>query len=646
MPTRHSKRTRGACAQCVRKKRRVCLTSTIIGDDAIATYAHLVCDLEVFKIWTPEEPENQEPGMQKHASSSRTVERQRLVSDSTALCTAEVPSETHNDDPLTGDPTGDLWLVTGHTGDRGFPGSNLPGRQDVNNGDHHFETLFIDENAIENAELYGESASNDALLPAFDDIEVDTQLLDSLDLNNAMDSALDDLAINCVLDDFAMNTSLVSWSPMTGNRRGSLHDSTSMTHCPMPWPPDMLASPEKRFLWQYFLHITKDGLLCLDEKELSRFHGSQDPFIATIPQMAICDESLRSSIFCFAAFQYNASQHGGDFQQLVRDCSRKASLALKAQPYSDQSWSQSWTLHVFSKIACGIFLHHFGQGDTETSEYLDSAGALVAGFYKRPQSFSNLLSPIVQLVLSMLRWTVISTVCSFQSSQTLTNNKIYQYLEMREEEVAHNYSPSFRDWLNHPIYAFSPRLVNPLLRLAKLLDIQKSQWAVNQYSWSDKTMGNEMIQLEEELLMARDVDLDRCQTHTADPKELRSLNEAMHAATFLLFYVRLKGMPFTAPLVRKKVQVIVFEVGKIPVASRVSHAVLFPLFIAGCEAVEEQARRAILERLRTPRGLTYNRKDVCLSLEHVWQVRDLDPGLRWPDWFYKLDPDFCINSLF
>ncbi|KAK1487169.1 major facilitator superfamily transporter [Colletotrichum cuscutae] len=25
----------------------------------------------------------------------------------------------------------------------------------------------------------------------------------------------------------------------------SMHDSTSMTHCPMPWPPDMLASPEK-----------------------------------------------------------------------------------------------------------------------------------------------------------------------------------------------------------------------------------------------------------------------------------------------------------------------------------------------------------------------------------------------------------------
>ncbi|EXF75579.1 hypothetical protein CFIO01_06315 [Colletotrichum fioriniae PJ7] len=606
----------------------------------------MACDLEVFKIWTPEEPKNQGPSMQTHASSSHTTEMQVSDSESTTRRAAEALSETGNDDPLTGNPAVDLWLATPHTADNEVPGPNLPGSQDISNSNHHFETIFADEDAITGTELYGESASNDLLLTVFDDPEFDTQLLDSPNLNDAMNSVLDNLAIDSVLDDFAMDSSLVSCGPMTGNRRGSLHASTLMTHCPMPWPPDMLASPEKRFLWQYFLQITKDGFLCLDEKELSRFHGSQDPFIATIPHMAICDESLRSSIFCFAAFQYNASQNGGDFQHLVRDCSRKASVALKAQPYSDQPWSQSWTLCVFSKIACGIFLHHFGQVDTETSEYLRSAGALAAGFYKRPQSSSNLLTPIVQLVLSMLRWTVISTVCSFQSSQTLVSEKIYRYLEMRAEEVDHNYSPSFRDWLNHPIYAFSPRLVNPLLRLAKLLDIQKSQWTVDQYSLSDQAMGNEMIKLEEELLMAREVDLDRCQTHTAEPKELRSLNEAMHAATFLLFYARLKGMPFTAPLVRKKVKVIVAEVGNIPVASRVSHAVLFPLFIAGCEAVEDQARRTILERLRTPRGLTYNRKDVCLSLEHVWQVRDLDPGLRWPDWFYKLDPDFCINSLF
>ncbi|OBR02226.1 C6 zinc finger protein [Colletotrichum higginsianum IMI 349063] len=490
------------------------------------------------------------------------------------------------------------------------------------------------EDALPSMELYGESASNDALLPVFDDAQFDvTQLLDSPSLNDAL---------NSVLNSVEVDSGLISCSPVNGNHQESFHISTSMTHCPMPWPPDMLASPERRFLWQYFLQITKDGFLCLDDKDLFKFPGSQDPFIATIPQMAISDESLRSSIFSFAAFQYNASGNGGGFQQLAMDCSRRAAVALKAQPHSDSPWNQIWTL--ISLIACGIFLHHSGQGDSQ--DYLQSSGTLAVGFYTRPQSSPDLLSPSVQLILSMLRWTVISTVCSFQSSRTLVSDKVYRCLEMRAEEIEHNYSLSFRDWLNNPIYAFSPRLVNPLLRLARLLDIQKSQQTVSQYGSSDKVMENQMIKLEEELLMAREVDLDRCQTHAADPKELRSLNEAMHAATFLLFYVRLKGMPFTASLVRKKVQVIVSEIRNIPVASRVSHAVLFPLFIAGCEAVEDEARGIILERLRTPRGLTYNRKDVCLSLEHVWEVRDTDPGLRWPEWFYKLNPDFCINSLF
>ncbi|KAF3808859.1 hypothetical protein GCG54_00011050 [Colletotrichum gloeosporioides] len=426
---------------------------------------------------------------------------------------------------------------------------------------------------------------------------------------------------------------------MAGIHQESFQMSLSMTHCPMPWPPDMLSSPERRFLWQYFLHITKDGFLCLDEQNLSRFQGSQDPFIATIPQMAISNESLRSAVFCFAAFQYNTNRSGNEFQQLVRDCSKRASVALKSKTPS--LGAQSWSL--FSIVACGIFLHHFSQDDSE--EYLHYAGTLAIGFSTRPQSSSDLLAPFIQLILSMLRWSIISTVCSFQSSREPVSDKIYRGLEMRREEIEHNYLPSFRDWTNHPIYAFSPRLVNPLLRLARLLDIQKSHLTVNQYI-SDASMGMEMIKLEEELLTAREADLDLSKTGTTDPKELRSLNEAMHSAAFLLFYARLKGMPFTAPLVRKKVQVIVSEIGKIPVTSRVSHAVLFPLFIAGCEAVEGEARRRILERLRTPRGLTYNRKDVCLSLEHVWQIRDLEPGSRWPDWFYKLEPDFCIDSLF
>ncbi|RSL39115.1 hypothetical protein CEP54_016369 [Fusarium duplospermum] len=44
----------------------------------------------------------------------------------------------------------------------------------------------------------------------------------------------------------------------------SLEVSPNQLYCPMPWPDDMLESPERRFLWQYFLYAAETDFLCLD----------------------------------------------------------------------------------------------------------------------------------------------------------------------------------------------------------------------------------------------------------------------------------------------------------------------------------------------------------------------------------------------
>ncbi|KAK2729518.1 hypothetical protein CKAH01_02492 [Colletotrichum kahawae] len=429
--------------------------------------SRLACDLEVFKIWTPGESEDQGPSTRTQAASSERIESLSLNSGSTARPSSRALPVTGNDEtPPTGDLVSSLWLPNAHTGDSGILGHSVPGIQDVNDGDHHFETLFTDENDVPSALLSGGLAPNNELISVFDDIQFDTQLLDFPTF---------DQTLNSVPTDLEMSSNLISYNTVVGYHQESFQVSLSMTHCPMPWPPDMLSSPERRFLWQYFLHITKDGFLCLDEQNLFRFQGSQDPFIAIIPQMAISNESLRSSIFCFAAFQYNTGRNGDEFYRLVKHCAKIASVALKSEPPSlgPQSWS------LFSIVACGIFLHHFGQDDSQ--EYLHYAGKIAVGFSTRSQASSDLLAPFIQLILSMLRWSIISTVCSFQSSRKPVSDTIYRGLEMRREEVEHNYLPSFRDWTNHPIYAFSPRLINPLLRLARLLDIQKSRLTVNHY---------------------------------------------------------------------------------------------------------------------------------------------------------------------
>jgi hypothetical protein len=80
-------------------------------------------------------------------------------------------------------------------------------------------------------------------------------------------------------------------------------------YCPMPWPDDMLRSPERRFLWQYFLSIAEADFLCLDWEDVGHFYGFQHPYITTMPHMALSNEALRGAVFCFAASQYQL-RHG------------------------------------------------------------------------------------------------------------------------------------------------------------------------------------------------------------------------------------------------------------------------------------------------------------------------------------------------
>lgn len=42
-----------------------------------------------------------------------------------------------------------------------------------------------------------------------------------------------------------------------------------LLYCPIPWPDDMLASPPRQFLWQYFLYSMEAYALCLDPEDVS-----------------------------------------------------------------------------------------------------------------------------------------------------------------------------------------------------------------------------------------------------------------------------------------------------------------------------------------------------------------------------------------
>jgi hypothetical protein len=205
-------------------------------------------------------------------------------------------------------------------------------------------------------------------------------------------------------------------------------------------------------------------------------------------------------------------------------------------------------------------------------------------------------------------------------------------IEMSDDEIKQKYSTVFQSWTSHPIYSFSPRLVNPLLRIGRLLQKQ-----LLGESDLDPTWAAQVTEAEELLLDARERDVNSAKSvlGSSDPATVLALNESMYAAGAILIYARIYGLPSTANFIRRQTQLVTEEIDKIPVESRVSFAIIFPLFIAGCEAVEQPMRNIIIKRLRNVKGVTYDRGDLTGALNRIWSIRDLEPGLPWPHWVGK-----------
>ncbi|KAI6779924.1 uncharacterized protein J7T54_000224 [Emericellopsis cladophorae] len=415
-------------------------------------------------------------------------------------------------------------------------------------------------------------------------------------------------------------------------------------YCPMPWPDDMLASPERRFLWQYFLSVAEADFLCLDWEDVGHLYDFQHPYTTTLPQMALSSKALRSAIFCFSAGQYQLRHNSREHFALTKTTtSAEAVRAMRAQLLQTTTSDDD----LLPLICAATLLHYFA---TERHDYLRIASNLVSRFLARKalqQSQAPLSLP--EIPLTEFRWTVISTLCSLRQPQSPLGEKACRMIEMDDDEISRKYSDAFSGWISHPIYTFSPRLVNPLLRIGRLLEAQLLQLDGTTTDPDDLAGHDDdrIAEAEEMLLHARerDVDTSIARMQISDPATVVALNESMYAASAILLYARLHQTPFTAPFIRKQVHIVTNEIAKISSDSRVSFSVVFPLFIAGCDAADLSVRDMVRERLREPKGIAYDRGDLVGALEHIWDIRDAEPGLLWPDWVAKVDPKYRISCL-
>ncbi|RSL75202.1 hypothetical protein CEP51_011082 [Fusarium floridanum] len=415
--------------------------------------------------------------------------------------------------------------------------------------------------------------------------------------------------------------------------------SPAQLYCPMPWPDDMLESPERRFLWQYFLFAAETDFLCLDWEDVGHLYAYQHPYITNLPYMALSNTALRGAILCFSAAQYQLRFQRQDFIVTKGVTCSEAVRSMEIQ-LAGTTRDEG---NLLSIVYAATLLYAFGP---ERHDYLRIASQLVIEFLGRWNPEANTSKSYPEITLTEYRWTVICTLCSLQKPNPALGDRICHMIEMGEDEIEQKYSDAFQSWVSHPIYTFSPRLINPLLRIGRLLQIQLSQLDAGPDHELPLTWESRVTETEEILLQARERDANVSESALggADPAAVLALNESMYAASSILLYARIHGLPFTAPFIRRQTRIVVEEISKIQPTSHVSYAIVFPLFIAGCEAVEPQVRDVVEERLREPRGISYNRGDVIGALHRIWEIRDLEPGLPWPLWVDK-EPryrDICL----
>lgn len=387
-------------------------------------------------------------------------------------------------------------------------------------------------------------------------------------------------------------------------------------------PRDIQDSPERAMLWQYFVEFSSRQFQCWGVDNAGE---SYDPLAVLLLSMAASDAPLRLAALAFSAATYQDTQQPGKPVVPALTLYHEAVDALTSRRDELPAGLDSF----LPALAAFLLLYRVeGAGDEPRTKLLSLAGSASTCMQSlHPHEHQQDMR--CQVLMALLKWTEICTHASLFATMPAVPGHSYRTLSdfnFVEEPV--NLSPDFEDWITHPIYAFSRRMVGPLLQIGRLVQQRRlcETWPFG--------VEAELSALEEDLLQAYDHDVEASSIlPVKDPGDVLHVNEAMHAAAFIMYYTRLKDMPLTAPLIRRSVSKVQREAASVHPDSLSSRALFFPLFVAGCEAVDGSVRELIVERVLSSRRFAEAQPSKIVDcLRRVWEIRDQGPGLSWMEW--------------
>ena len=409
-------------------------------------------------------------------------------------------------------------------------------------------------------------------------------------------------------------------------------------------PPELLSSVEKGFLWHHFVHRTAPELNCYDYDTPNTPRLEDSPICSLVPILAFEHGMVLAACLALSAVHYIKLEDNRSFGAMIPRLMKEAESGLRTVVHAGASNSTSKLVAaIYTALLLGVCDARKGsQG--HWGILLDYIHKLLLPLISRSTGSSTDRSEnqsgtttLGSLVIAVKYMEVIFAV-SFRSPRShgglSTTQTLEQYRTLEMEFDIPDIVTKAQDptLVVDPLLAFSPRLVQPLKQLGFLIDAT-AQLVISGVSEGTGEFQSLVDSLEEALLEAYDLDVERTKNDARDAKELLICNVCFHTAAHLLFYTRLRNMSSTATIVRRKVRDIINATRRIPASCRTSAALAFPLFTAGCEAVGLQDRDIILNRLESIKGMCFSDIErMCAILNKVWEIRDSDPGLSWTSW--------------
>ena len=427
-------------------------------------------------------------------------------------------------------------------------------------------------------------------------------------------------------------------------------------------PAELCRSTPRRFLWDYFVFKASRIFLCWEPNDTQLDKDYDDPYAESLPTLAIESRPLRSAALALSAFHYTAGAHSSMSNFVLTSLMSEASQALASSRLAIAQRPRQ----LLATVGAASLLYLLDPGNYADLLPLSRSAALC--LLADPDWLDPGNTPY-QVVMQIFRWADICAQCSLMQHVPIPDEATQSRLEIQANEQAGRLPLSFAGWFVHPLYAFAEDLLRPLRRIAWLARVRQQggvavegAHAGSNTSRPDRTVQGCQFQATDTPQVARDrfdalvdeaehmvrnasskLHLNRCRlkdsTHYEAPDlrtDLVHLAAAIHSAIQILLSTRLRDVPWTATTIRFHVQNIVEHLCSLKVGSRFSNGVVFPLYVAGLEAVDLTNRLMIINRMQHLPGIWSQREHRLIdSLHHVWKIRDQDPGAVWNSWIHK-----------